>query len=58
MNIGALSVSMATSSASQSMNILMLDKVLDTAEETSDVLTEMMDSVTIPGLGEHIDIRV
>ena len=57
MNIGALSVSMSTASTSQSMSILMLDKVLDTAEETSDLLTEMMESVTIPGLGEHIDIR-
>ena len=57
MNIGALSFSMSTASTSQSMSILMLDKVLDTAEETSDVLTEMMESVTIPGLGEHIDIR-
>lgn len=58
MNIGALTVSMSTGSASQSMNLLMLDKALDTAEETSDMLTEMMDSITIPGLGEHIDIRV
>lgn len=58
MNIGALTVSMSTGSASKSMNLLMLDKALDTAEETSDMLTEMMDSITVPGLGEHIDIRV
>ena len=36
----------------------MLSRVLDTAEQTGEVLTEMMEQIAVPGLGEYIDIRV
>ena len=41
------------------MGVAMLDKILDTAEVTGEVLTEMMmESIPVAGLGEYIDIRV
>ena len=58
MDIGALSVSMSAASLSTNVGVAMLDKILDTAEVTGEVLTEMMYSVPIAGLGEYIDIRV
>ncbi len=58
MDIGALSVSMSAASLSTNVGVAMLDKILDTAEVTGEVLTEMMDSVPIAGLGEYIDISV
>lgn len=58
MDIGALSVSMSAASLSMNMGVAMLDKILDTAEVTGEVLTEMMESIPIAGLGEYIDIRV
>lgn len=58
MDIGALSVSMYSSSANTSMGIALLSKVLDTAEVTGEALTDMMEEAAVPGLGENIDIRV
>ena len=59
MDIGALSVSMSAASLSMNMGVAMLDKILDTAEVTGEVLTEMMmESIPVAGLGEYIDFRV
>ncbi len=58
MDIGALSVSMSAASFSMNVGVAMLEKVLDTAEVTGEMLTEMMESVPTAGLGEYIDIRV
>ncbi len=57
MDIGALSVSMSAASFNTNLGVAMLGKVLDTAEVTGEMLTEMMESLPVPGLGEHIDIR-
>lgn len=58
MDISGLSVSMSTSSINTGLEIALLSKVLDSAEAAGETLNEMMDAVAIPGLGEHIDIRV
>lgn len=58
MDIGALSVSMSAASFGMNVGVAMLEKVLDTAEVTGEMLTEMMESVPTAGLGEYIDIRV
>ena len=60
MDIAALSFSMSTSRASSNMGIALLSKVLDTAEVTGEAINEMIESasVTVPGLGEYLDIRV
>lgn len=47
------------SSINTGVEIAILSKALDTAAMTGEVLTEMMGQApVIPGLGEHIDIRV
>lgn len=60
MDIAALSFSMSTSRVSSNMGIALLSKVLDTAEVTGEAINEMIESasVTVPGLGEYLDIRV
>lgn len=58
MDIAALSVSMSASRLSTNMGIALLSKVLDTAEETGEILDEMMAKAVTPGLGEILDIRV
>ena len=58
MDIAGLSMSLSTAKLGMGVELAMLSKVLDTAEQTGEVLTEMMDSVPIAGLGEYIDIRV
>ena len=58
MDIAGLSMSLSTAKLGMGVELAMLSRVLDTAEQTGEVLTEMMDSVPIAGLGEYIDIRV
>ena len=58
MDIAALSVAMSASRLSTNMGIALLSKVLDTAEETGEILDEMMAEAVTPGLGEILDIRV
>lgn len=58
MDIAALSMSMSASRLSTNMGIALLSKVLDTAEETGEILDEMMAEAAAPGLGEILDIRV
>lgn len=59
MDISGLSMSVSTGSINTGLEIAMLSKVLDTAEVSGEMLTEMMDQVPVtPGLGEYINIRV
>lgn len=58
MEISGVSMAMP-SSINTGVEIAILSKALDTAAMTGEVLTEMMGQApVIPGLGEHIDIRV
>lgn len=56
MDIAALSTSMAMEQLSVSVNMAVMSKVLDTAEASAEVLTQMAETLTVPGLGENIDI--
>ncbi len=59
MDISGLSMSIPTDRINTGLEMVLLSKVLDTAEATVEALDKMMDSVPIvPGLGENIDIRV
>ena len=58
MDIAALSTSMAMEQLSVSVNMAVMSKVLDTAEASAEVLTQMTESLAVPGLGENIDIMV
>lgn len=56
MDIPALSTMMSMERLSTNISFAMMSKVLDTAEVTGEVLTEMIDSIPVQGLGEHIDV--
>ena len=61
MNIPGLSISMSASSITANMGVSLLAKVLDTAEVTGEMITDMLEQSGLPaldGLGEHIDMRV
>lgn len=59
MDISGLSMSMPTDRINTGLEMVLLSKVLDTAEQTGEALEEMMGSVpATPGLGENIDLRV
>lgn len=58
MDIAGLSMSLSTATLNTEVGIAMMSRVLDTAEQTGEVLTEMMEQIAVPGLGEFIDIRV
>ncbi|HBN55220.1 MAG TPA: putative motility protein [Lachnospiraceae bacterium] len=59
MDISGLSMSMPADRINTGLEMVLLSKVLDTAEETGEALEEMMSSVpAVPGLGENIDLRV
>ena len=59
MEISGVSMSAYTGSVNTGLELAILSKALDTAAETGEVLTEMLEQApVIPGLGEHIDIRV
>lgn len=56
MDIAALSTNMAMEQLSVSVNMAVMSKVLDTAEASAEVLTEMTEALAVPGLGENIDV--
>ncbi len=56
MDIAAMSLSLSACSVNTNISLAMMSKVLDTAEVTGEVLTEMIDSIPVQGLGEHIDV--
>lgn len=41
---------------STSISFALMSKVMDTAENTSEAMIEMLDAAVVPGLGENIDI--
>lgn len=57
MNISSLSVSMPAGGVNNALDVLLLSKVLDTAQESGDALAKMMEAAAT-GLGEHIDMRI
>ncbi len=59
MDIPALSTMMSMERLSTNVSFALMSKVLDTAENTSEAMIEMMDAAAaVPGLGENIDIMV
>lgn len=56
MDIPALSTYMSMSSLSMNVDIAVMSKILDTAEAAGDAVTQMADAVSVPGLGDIIDI--
>lgn len=58
MDIAALSTTISRGTLGVNVSMALMEKVLETAEETGEALTQMMESAAIPGLGEYIDIRV
>lgn len=56
MDIAAMSLSLSACSTNTNISIAMMSKVLDTVEVAGEALTEMIESVPTPGLGERIDI--
>ena len=56
MDIAAMSLSLSACSTNTNISIAMMSKILDTVEVAGEALTEMIESVPTPGLGERIDI--
>ena len=56
MDIPALSSMMSMERLSTSVSFALMAKVMDTAENTSEAMIEMMDAAMVPGLGENLDI--
>lgn len=56
MNISALSIPVSTSGINTGLEIAMMSKALDTAENTGDAIAKMLEA-TVTGLGQNIDIR-
>lgn len=56
MDIPALSTAMSMERLSTSVSFALMSKVMDTAENTSEAMIEMLDAAVVPGLGENIDI--
>ncbi len=56
MDIPALSTAMSMERLSTSISFALMSKVMDTAENTSEAMIEMLDAAVVPGLGENIDI--
>ena len=56
LDIAAMSLSLSACSTNTNISIAMMSKVLDTVEVAGEALTEMIESVPTPGLGERIDI--
>lgn len=56
MNISSLSVSMPLgSTGSTAIDLALMSKVLDTAQESGDALVQMMEAAAT-GLGQNIDV--
>lgn len=59
MELSGLTMSVSAGSINTGLELAVLSKALDTAQETGEALTEMMGQAAamIPGLGEYIDVR-
>lgn len=58
MDIAALSMSLSMSRLSVDWSMALMAKTMDVAEESSEALAQMMESLASPELGQIIDIRV
>lgn len=60
MEISALSMAVSNSSLGANISIAVMSKALDTAQETGEAITQMLEAVIPPSseLGQYIDIRV
>lgn len=58
MDIPALSIAMSMDKVNTNWGIAMMSKALDTAEDTGEALTKMMETSVSPNLGQNIDIRL
>lgn len=58
MDIPALSIAMSLDKVNTDWGVALLSKAMDTAEDTGDALTKMMESSVTPELGQNIDVRL
>ncbi len=58
MDIPALSVAMSQANVVNQYNVAMLAKTLDTVEDSSAMMIQMMEQSVNPHLGQNIDITV
>lgn len=58
-DISGLTMSMASGTVNTGLELAVLSKALDAVEDTGQALEQMLEQVVmVPGLGEHIDLRV
>ena len=57
MDISSIYFSMPSGNVTNAIDVALLAKVLDTAEQSGDALAQMMEAVAT-GLGQHMDLRV
>lgn len=58
MDIASLSTHLSQQNLFTQVNVAVLEKTLDTASETGESLTKMMEQSVQPELGQNIDICV
>lgn len=58
MDVAALSMSMSMTRLNTNWSMALMSKVLDSVEENSEAMVEMLEAVSSPDLGQNIDIRV
>ena len=58
MELSGLMMSVSPGSINTGLELAVLSKALDTAQDAGEALTEMMgQAAMVPGLGQYIDIR-
>lgn len=58
MDIPALSVAMSQANTINQVNIAVLNKTLDTVEESGAMMIKMMEQSVTPHLGQNIDVSI
>lgn len=58
MDISLLSTTLNQVNLQQSIGFALLENVQELAEVETEALQEMISSVAVPGIGEHIDISL
>ena len=58
MELSGLMMSVSPGSINTGLELAVLNKALDTAQDAGEALTEMMgQAAMVPGLGKYIDVR-
>ena len=58
MELSGLMMSVSPGSINSGLELAVLNKALDTAQDAGEALTEMMgQAAMVPGLGQYIDVR-